>query len=290
MSEMHLKPADRLGIALFLAGLFHVVVILGLRFDIPSAAAGRALNVTLVQAESTTEPHHASRLAQVNVQGGGGTHKHRMAHTPFAATHNGGTDQYRKARHHKKQQSAHKQLRLLHTKTAPLYLTLTKPTWQLHAAIAREIGLTKRFAAEEARLKAEIRRDWRAYQIAGRGRGGVTAQRFAYANYITRWNRHMEEIGSRQYDRILAGQPLTGSLVLAVRVRQNGTLKDIKVIRRSSYPALDAAAIAMVRGAAPFAPLPMVAGTRLSVLPIIETWHFRSGHMAGASPSANPGS
>ncbi|MHB8254481.1 MAG: TonB family protein [Acidiferrobacter sp.] len=288
MSETRLKPADRLGIAVFLAGLFHLVLILGLRFDMPHAASGQALDVTLVQAATNTKPRHAMRLAQTNVDGGGGTHKHRMAHTPFAATHRDGANQYQKARPHKPP-SSHNRLRLLRTQTGPLHVMLSKPAWRLHAAIAREMGLTQQFAAEEARLKAEIRRDWRAYQIMGRGRGGVTARRFAYANYITRWNRHMEQIGSRQYRRILAGQPLTGSLVLAVRIRQNGTLASVKVIRRSAYPALDRAAIAMVRSAAPFVPLPRVAGAPLSVLPIIETWRFRSGRMAGASPSANPG-
>ncbi|HUW98808.1 MAG TPA: TonB family protein [Acidiferrobacter sp.] len=287
MSELHLKPADRLGIALFLAALLHLIVILGVRFDLPPAAMGRALDITLVQTESTTKPHHAVRLAQVNVQGGGGTHKHHMAHTPFAVTRNGGTDQYRKA-HPDKKPSRHDQFRLLHTTAPSLHVTLSKPTWQLHAAIAYEMGITKQFAAEEARLKAEIRRDWRAYQITGPGRGGVTAQRFAYASYITRWNRHMERVGSRQYDQMLAGRPLTGSLVLAVKIRQNGTLEGIQVIRKSAYPTLDAAAMAMVRSAAPFAPLPKIAGARLSVLPIIETWHFRGGRITAARASANP--
>ena len=288
MSEVRLKPADRLGIALFLAALFHLVVILGLRFRLPRGAQSHALDVTLVQARSTTPLRHASRLAQVNVQGGGGSHKRHMAHTPFAATQSDGAKQQRKAERHQKP-SKRRHLRLLHTLRSPLQLTLTKPPRRLHAALARELGLTQRFAAEEARLKAEIRRNWRLAQARGPGRGGVNAQSFAYANYIARWNHYMEHLGSRQYPRLLAGRALTGSLVLAVKIRADGSLASVKVIRRSRYPALDAAAIAMVRHAAPFAPLPSVAKTPLSVLPIIESWHFRGGRaLAQSSTSAVP--
>ncbi len=284
MSEARLKPTDRLGIALFLAALFHLVVILGLRFRLPRGAPSHALDVTLVQARSTAKPRHASRLAQVNVQGGGGSHKRHMAHTPFAATRNGGANEQRKAERHQTA-AKRKHLRLLHTLRSALQVTLTKPTRRLHAALARELGLTQQFAAEEARLKAEIRRDWRVAQARGTGRGGVNARSFAYATYIARWNHHMEHLGSRQYPRLLAGRALTGSLVLAVSIRADGSLASVKVIRGSRHPMLNAAAIAMVRHAAPFAPLPAVGKTPLSVLPIIETWHFRGGRMARAQPS-----
>lgn len=287
MSEGRLKPADRLGIALFLAALFHLIVILGLRFRLPKVGTSHVLDVTLVQARSTTPPRHAQRLAQVNVQGGGGTHKRHMAHTPFAATHSGGTKHPEKAERHKNP-SLRKRLRLLHTERSPLQVTLAKPSHRLHAALARELGLTQQFAAEEARLKAEIRRDWRAARLRGLGRGGVSARGFAYATYITQWNHRMEHLGSREYPQLLAGRPLTGSLVLAVSIRANGQLASVKVIRRSRYPLLNAAAVALVEHAAPFAPLPAVAKAPLSVLPIIETWHFRGGQMARAKPSITP--
>lgn len=284
MSEARLKPADRLGIALFLAALFHLIVILGLRFRLPRAGASHVLDVTLVQAQSTAPPRHALRLAQVNVRGGGGSHQQHMAHTPFAATHSGGAKQQRKAERHRNP-SPRKRLRLLHTLRSPLQVTLIKPTHRLHAALARELGLAQQFAAEETRLKAEIRRDWRATRARGLGRGGVNARSFAYAEYIARWNHRMEHLGSRQYPRLLAGRSLTGSLVLAVRIRANGSLASVTVTRRSRYPALNAAAVAMVEHAAPFAPLPAVAKAPLPILPIIETWHFRGGRMARTDPS-----
>lgn len=285
MNETRLTPTDRLGIALFLAGLFHLVLILGLRFTMPHAASGHALDVTLVQTASQTPPKQTARLAQFNAEGGGGAHKKHMAHAPFAAASAGGGSQYQKARPLNK--PAHHQLRLLRARNAPLHIMLTKPAWSVHAAIAQEIGVSKRFAAEEARLKAEIRRDMRAYRVAGRGRGGVTARRFAYARYIARWNQHMERLGSRQYQRALAGRNLTGSLILDVRIRPNGSLASVKVIQGSGSPALNAAAVAVVKNAAPFAPLPKAGEARLGVLPIIETWRFRGGHMTGSAPSVS---
>ncbi len=286
MTGARLKAADRLGIALFLAGLLHLVLILGLRFDIPHGSRGRALDVTLVQTASAARPLHARRLAQVNIRGGGGVHKKRTAHTPFVATRrNGGTPQPTPERHARKAIVEH--LRLLRARRGPLRLTFAHPAWQLHAAIAEELGIANQLSDEEARLKAEIRRDSRAARIAGAGHGGVTARRFAYAGYITRWVRRMERVGSRQYRRLFGARGLTGSLVLEVAILRNGDLRSVKIVRPSPYPALDHAAVAMVRKAAPFAPLPAVQGPNLAVLPIIETWRFRGGHMTGESPSTS---
>ncbi|WP_298136605.1 energy transducer TonB [Acidiferrobacter sp.] len=286
MTQARLKPADRLGIAVFLTGLLELVLILGVRFDMPRGSHGHALDVTLVQAASRTKPRHARRLAQVNVDGGGGLHKKRAAHTPLVATaKDGGTPrpQIERRAHH----APLDRLRLLHTRRSPLRVTFAQPAWQLHAAIAEQLGIAQQLASEEARLKAEIHRDWRAARAAGRGRSGVSAREFAYASYIIRWVRHMERFGSRQYRRMFAGQDLSGSLVLEVSILRNGSLKDVKILRPSPYAALNRAAIIMVRRAAPFAPLPAVRGPGRQVLPIIETWRFEGGHMTDVIPSTN---
>ncbi len=286
MTPVRMKPADRLGIALFLAGLLHLVLILGLRFDMPHGSPGHALDVTLVQAASHSSPRHARRLAQVNMRGGGGTHKKRAAHTPFVATpRDGGAPRQQQRRRARRSPVDH--LRLLRTRQGPLRLTFAKPVWQLHAAIAEQLGIAGQLARDEARLKAEIRRDWRVARASGRGRGGVSVRRFAYAAYIMRWVRRMERLGSRQYRRMFAGHDLNGTLILEVKVLKNGGLQGVKILRRSPYPALDHAAIVMVRKAAPFAPLPAVRGPGLRVLPIIETWRFHGGHMTGSAPSTN---
>lgn len=287
MTTGRLKAADRLGIALFLAGLLHLVLILGVRFGMPHGSRGHALDVTLVQAADAAPPRHTQRFAQINVRGGGGLHKRHSAHTPFAATpKDGGTPRPQIRR--RRQKAPTDRLRLLRARQGPLHLAFAKPAWQLHAAIAEELGIAKRLAGDEARLRAEIRRDWRADRITGRGRGGISARRFAYAEYIVRWVRHMERMGSRQYRRMFAGHGPTGSLVLEVKILSNGGLKDVRIVRPSPSPALDRAAIIMVRHAAPFAPLPAVQGPQLRILPIIETWRFRGGHMTGSTPSTNP--
>ena len=286
MTPARLTPADRLGIALFLAGLLHLVLILGVRFDMPHGSQGHALDVTLVQAVSHARPRHARRLAQVNVRGGGGVHKKHAAHTPFISTaQDGGTPRPRVRRRARHASADH--LRLLRARRGPLHLTFAKPAWQLHAAIAEQLGIAQQLADEEARLKAEIHRDWRAARAAGRSQGGVSARRFAYAGYIMRWVRRMERVGSLQYRRMFAGHDLTGSLILEVKILRNGGLKSVQILRPSRYPALDRAAVTMVWHAAPFAPLPAVRGPALQILPIIETWRFQGGHMTGTAPSTN---
>ncbi len=283
MTAARLKPADRLGIALFLAALFHLVLILGLRFRMPKPGALRSLDVTLVQTRTPAKPQTASRRAQVNTRGGGGVHRHHAAHSPFAATHTGGGTPKPRRRPHTT--AAHqRRFRILRVRQSPLTLSFVKPTWQLQAAISEQMGISRRIAAEAAQLRAEIRRDLRNTQTAGQGHGGVSARRFAYARYIMNWNRRMERIGSRAYAATLAARHLTGSLVLEARIARNGQLEAVKILRPSPYPALDRAAIAIVRGAAPFPPLPAVSGGAPPSLAIIRTWRFRGGRMAGAGP------
>lgn len=287
MADTSFNANDRLGVALFLAGLFHLVFILGVHFRAPNNARGRPLDVTLVQAQNQQHPRSVSRLAQVNVQGGGGHRTHHMAHTPFAAKHGGGG-----LPHPQTNQNQHNTaIRHWHDLIAnhsPLRITLHHSAEQISQEIHEDINRHQQFLTEEARLKAEIRRDWRAYLIAGKGYGGVTAQRFAYALYIARWTAHVEQIGNAHFPRNPNIERLSGSLVLDVAVHANGQLGHIHIVRKAHDPALDAAALQVVRLAAPFAPLPKGTGLPYHTLHIIETWRFHGGYMDGSRLTKSP--
>ncbi len=285
----HLSDHDRLGVALFLAGLLHVIVVLGVRFrDHVTAAHGRRLDVTLVQARSNRAPRHAKRLAQVNVAGGGGQHRQHMARSPFRAKRQGGGELAAHIRQQNTTPDAHWHLIVSRNQPLELQLAPDRP-WQINAALAADLGMNRRFLAEQARLKAEIRRDWRAFRAAGRGRGGVTARQFAYAGYISRWTAHMERISNGRYRQVLVAAHAHGTLVLDVAIRANGTLESVRVVRRGRSPVLARIAKSLVRQAAPFAPLPKVAGLPLAVLHVVETWRFRGHHMTSMEPAVSSG-
>ncbi len=281
-----LSDHDRLGVALFFAGLLHVVLVLGVRFRDPvTTGHGRTLDVTLVQARSDRAPRHAQRLAQVNVRGGGGQHHRRMARSPFRARRHAGGELAARTERHGTSRQAH--WRLIVSRHQPLQVTLATEPWQINAALAANLGMDRRFLAEEARLKAEIRRDWRAYRAAGAGRGGVTARQFAYAGYISRWTAYMEHISNGRYRQVLLTANAQGTLVLDVAIRANGTLASVRVVQNASSPLLARIAKGLVRRAAPFAPLPKVTDEPLAVLHIVETWRFRGRHMTSMRPAVS---
>ncbi len=281
MTAPRLTSAERLGVAVFLAGLAHMVLILGLRFRMPRADAPHALSVTLVATRSAHAPRHARRLAQVAARGGGGIHARTSAHSPFALHPPGGSPHPRPQ--HKRAPRPGQALRFLGVPVARQTVTLTTPARPLRASLARTLGRTRRLATEEARLRAEIRRDFRALKARGRGRGGVDAQRFAYAQYIARWNHRMEHLGNGALARLRTR--LAGKLVLAVRIKTNGRLAGVKILKPAAEARLDAMAVALVKRAAPFAPLPAAVKRPLPILAIIETWRFRAGRITAAHPS-----
>ncbi|MDA8391120.1 MAG: hypothetical protein M0Z76_10395 [Gammaproteobacteria bacterium] len=283
-----LSDHDRLGVALFFAGLLHVIFILGVRFRDPvTAGHGQTLDVTLVQARSDRAPRHAQRLAQVNVAGGGGQHRRHMARSPFRAKRHAGGELAARTEHRSTNRQTH--WRLIVSRKQPLKLTLATRPWKINAALAADLGMNRRFLAEEARLKAEIRRDWRAYRAAGTGRGGVTARQFAYAGYISRWTAYMEHISNGRYRQVLLTAHAHGRLVLDVAIRANGTLASVRVVRGGSSLLLARIARSLVRRAAPFAPLPKVTDEPLAVLHIVETWRFRGRHMTSMQPAVSSG-
>lgn len=82
----------------------------------------------------------------------------------------------------------------------------------------------------------------------------LAAARDARARYLGDWQQRIEVRGSRRYSRKLLEADQPRRLTMAVRVGADGALRGVRVLRSSGNDALDAAALAIVRGAAPYAP------------------------------------
>ncbi|MES1983149.1 MAG: energy transducer TonB, partial [Pseudomonadota bacterium] len=65
-----------------------------------------------------------------------------------------------------------------------------------------------------------------------------------------------------------------GSLQLTVSIRADGSVETVEVSRSSGQRILDAAAIRIVKLAAPFAPLPQDIRKDTDILSITRTWTF----------------
>ena len=81
---------------------------------------------------------------------------------------------------------------------------------------------------------------------------------------------------------------MRGNLRLLVAIAADGSLHDVRVLESSGHAVLDAAAVRIVRLAAPYAPLPPAMRRDADVLEIVRTWQFqrrrRLSNAGGAEP------
>jgi protein TonB len=132
-------------------------------------------------------------------------------------------------------------------------------------------------ALEMARLEAQINKNWDAYQKLPRRKFiGARTQEYRFAQYIEDWRIKVERIGNLNYPEQARRQHIFGKLQLSVSIRADGSVESIDVSRSSGKPLLDAAAMRIVKLAAPFSPLPPSITKDTDVLTITRTWSFTS--------------
>ena len=84
----------------------------------------------------------------------------------------------------------------------------------------------------------------------------------------------MERIGNLNYPDEAKRRKLYGNLVLAVTLRPDGTVEDLRLLRSSGHKLLDDAAKRIVSLAAPYAPFPREIREETDLLEITRTWQF----------------
>jgi protein TonB len=243
----------------------------------PSKAAGyfQPLQVVLVNSKSESKPFHADALAQHNLDGGGNTEEDRQAKSPLPSI----SDDPRFS----PEQEA-KRVAALEAKTKRM-LTVMKSDY---SAVQEELKKQKndnpsngealeQKALEMARLEAQINKNWDAYQKLPRRKFiGARTQEYRFAQYIEDWRIKVERIGNLNYPEQARRQHIFGKLQLSVSIRADGSVESIDVSRSSGKPLLDAAAMRIVKLAAPFSPLPPSITKDTDVLTITRTWSFTS--------------
>ncbi|MEM7379325.1 MAG: TonB family protein [Pseudomonadota bacterium] len=130
---------------------------------------------------------------------------------------------------------------------------------------------------EVARLSAELDELLNTYAKRPR-KAFVSARTRASdaAAYMHDWVKRVEQIGNLNYPAAARARRLSGQLLLTVGIRRNGDIESVDVRRASGVPALDRAAVDIVRMAAPFDPLSTALRERTDILYITRTWEFSS--------------
>ncbi len=266
---------DRLLICLFLAGVFHAVVILGLSFDFPRPKPiAKSLDIVLVQSPSQKAPEKADFLAPENQFGSGeATEKAAPKMAPAPLQGEG------KLPH----KPAHEQKPTPATKIRPV-LKQAKSEKEVVQETGKDATVDEappRLSAESlsqqiAEVSTEFNKSLQnqAKQPRVAYINSVNAHRYKAAAYEAAWQEKVERIGTLNYPDEARRKKLSGSLILAVGLRPDGSIYSIKLRQSSGEPVLDQAAERIVHLAAPFAPFPEELKQEFDVLIITRTWRF----------------
>ena len=283
---------DRLLTMLFLAGLLHGLVILGLTFSASAGEGGGApgLEVLLVSDElpEADKNPSATYLAQRTQLGSGNTRKAVAPHNRASAVP--------KLRHVGTLQGD--SLRAS-TGTAGSRdeRVLTTVAWNTDVRYVADEG-----AASAPRERPLLIDAAAAAQPGPQDEGGPAKLRgperdelwvtpdtraATLAPYLDAWRRKVERIGTINYPTAARGAA-QASPVVEVGIAANGRL-DRVVIRRSSGSAeLDQAALAILKLASPFAPFPPELAAQYRVLRFAYEWQFVGGRVASGTLSTVP--
>lgn len=275
---------DRLTVTLFLAALFHTIVILGVSFAPPAADSDAVptLEVLLVNnpLPDSTENERANYLAERTQQGSGNS-PDRRTRQPFAGD-------------------------------APETLAGDPSGGEAAPATAGGRGeeeqlLTGRGgpprSADDVEAKAESALPLQTsagspFPFAGNDDGAELQLKGAprrelvvtpntrvsdVAVYLDAWKRRIEQVGTVNFPNAARRSKLTGSPVVEVVLAASGGLVRADVRRSSGHGELDRAAIDILKLATPFEPFPDALAARHDVLRFAYEWQFVGGRLEGSA-------
>jgi protein TonB len=266
--------------ALLISLGFHAIVLFGVGFAFPQYDKSMSmplqpLEVVLVNSKSRLRPSNAEKMAQNNLDGGGNTSDERHSKTPFPAL--GDSEQF------SPEQSAHRVKQL--EQEAKRLLTQLKSNYSVARETEVKQPLSDQSSGEDlvtsslamARLEAEINKNNDAYEkLPKRKFVGARTQEYRYAQYVEDWRSKIERIGNMNYPQQARDQKIYGKLTLTVSIRSDGSVENIEINRSSGQRILDAAAMRIVKLAAPYPVFPPDLRKETDILSITRTWAFTS--------------
>lgn len=283
---------DRLTVMIVLAGLLHLILILGITFAAPggdSEGAIRTLEVLLVGDDLPESPANdeAQYLSQRTQQGAGNAEADSRSRMPASA--NAPFDSPGELRGHGAADTASGR-------------TGGEPA----AVVARADAGRARFAADAERAAERVPdiprqliagaettlpsiEDDLELSLKGAARRELivtpSTRQSAVAVYLDGWKRKVERIGTLNFPNQARRQAMSGNPVVEVVLGSDGKLAEARVRRTSGHPELDQAALEILRLAAPFEPFSSELAGRHDSLRFAYEWQFQGGQLTGSSVS-----
>lgn len=269
----------RLSVAMAFSIALHAFALFGITLVMPdprsTANFMQPLQVVLVNSKSSSKPIQADALAQANLDGGGNTPEDRLAKSPLPTIRD--DQQFTPEQLAKQVAQLEEESKRLLTKMKSDHSVMQPERKKQQSNDASNGDEMVQRSLEIARLEAQISKNFDAYQKLPRRKFiGARTQEYRFAQYIEDWRVKVERIGNMNYPEQARREQLYGKLQLSVSIKADGSLENIEVSRSSGHRILDAAAMRIVKLAAPYAPLPPDITKDVDILTITRTWTFTS--------------
>ncbi len=116
----------------------------------------------------------------------------------------------------------------------------------------------------------------------------TNARASVYAPYLEAWRSRIEVVGHEHYNALVPTRIKKGHVTLSITLNADGSIQSIQIVRHSRYPVLDAAALKIIRLAAPFPPFPPAVRKRTEQLSFSYQWNFIRGRVSAGSIGTRP--
>ncbi|MGH8128479.1 MAG: energy transducer TonB [Gammaproteobacteria bacterium] len=284
---------ERLITALIFALLAHGVILLGVGFVslVPRPSHNRTVAVTLVRdTRVVPPPRNVDYLAQANQRGPGNTRRHDAPRPALGAGEPFTQPDLNLAAAFRAESPALQRL---------LQADATHPVPARHSVIGSTTGprlaasgpapragerppllarLVPPSQAQNADSHSPIVTLPRLHGAHPKRNADTTNTRASvYAPYLEAWRTRIEVVGNQHYSALVPAYIKHGHVTLTITLNADGSIQSVRPMRRSRYPELDAAALKMIRLAAPFPPFPPAVRKLTSRLTFTYQWNFIRG-------------
>lgn len=249
---------DRLPAMLFLAALFHGILIIGVTFNPELTnpfADAISLEVTIVADPDhlIERPDDAQYLAQASQEGGGNTVEKIRPSAPLQSAmpvDNDGREDGNALNDAESHERSADELLATQSDSDQTVDTAPReqPQPQTSVAIAMEAGAeeTMPLPQEDAATLLITDEDLQQRIIS------ADTQESVAAAYLADWKRRIEAVGAAYLPEVSDLDGLVGSPTMLVTIGSDGELLDIQVSKSSGSPILDLASVDIIQRSAPF--------------------------------------
>ena len=271
---------ERLSATMVLSLLLHGMLILGLGFALNDAAPVLpTLDVILTQTSTALTPKQADFLAQASNQGGG-EHEKTTRPRDLQSGQVPKPDDGVAPRELRAQTPAPQpppQARVVSSTRGETRSPLPEASPQVEPTPLPPGRMKIEHDMEMARLAAEIHlRSERYAKRPSRKFVSASTKEYAWAAYLRAWVDRAERVGNLNYPDEARRRQLSGTVVINIGIRRNGTIERADIVQSSGIALLDEAALRIARLAEPYPPLPKTKEDP-DILNVVRTWQFLPG-------------